>query len=506
LPYLSIDVGSSSVKAGVISEDGILLGFGRAPSPMKRGPGGVHEADPLDWIEAAFASGRTAICDAGSAITGAGAAIAGGLEIRAIAVSGHGPTLLAADSGGRPIRPALAWMDRRASREAEEVSRIAGFPIDAGFYLPKALRLWRSFADVRERARWFFSCPEYLAFALCGEAATYLPRPGYEPYIWDERAIGILGLPKELFPPFVAPAARIGALLAGPAEKLGLSAGIPVVSAFPDFLAAVVGSAAVEPGVACDRSGTSEALNLCASSPYPSREMLSLPHPIEGLWNLSGGVSAAGAAIDWLDGLLGPDRGPDSTASVADSGFGLAAASRVSALAQASSPGAGGLVFIPYLAGERAPLWDLSRRGAFVGLSLGHGRPEMARAVCESLAFGLRIVADLARSGGFPLALARASGFAARDDFLCSLKAEALGLPVEAPAIADCELVGDAAACAVALGDSGGLAESAASLYRSRALFEPVSHGSYDDAYGAFRAALAALGPYDASRSKEGGA
>jgi xylulokinase len=391
VPYLSFDIGSSSVKAAVVSEEGRLLGFGRSLSPLSHGPDGAHEADPLAWIEAAYDSGRRAIAAARSSPDPRGA------EIRAIAVSGNGPTLLAADADGSPIGPALSWMDRRAASEAEEVSRIAGFPIDAGFYLPKALALWRGSEDTRSRARWFFSCPEYLAFVLCGEAVTYLPSPGYEPYIWDDRAIGLLGIPKELFPPFIAPARRMGSLSGEPAEKLGLAAGIPLVAGFPDFLAAIVGSATVEPGWACDRSGTSEALNLCAGSPFPGRALLSLPHPIEGLWNLSGGISAAGAAIDWLDGLLGlGDRDASRGSPVASAALDLPAATRVSGLARSSSPGAGGLVFLPYLAGERAPLWDPDRRGAFVGLSLGHSRADMARAACESLAFGLRFVADLA--------------------------------------------------------------------------------------------------------------
>jgi xylulokinase len=494
VPYLAIDIGSSSVKAGVVSEAGDLLGFGRAPSPMTRGEDGAHEADPHAWIEGAYLAGSAA----------AAAARRGGSSgpfVRAIAVSGNGPTLLAADASGRPIGPAVAWMDRRAAAEAEEVSRIAGIRIDPGFYLPKALRLWRGSSEIRERARWFFSCPEYLAFVLCGEAATYLPACGYEPYIWDEAVLSRLEIPKSLIPPYVAPASKIGALSSAPAERLGLAAGIPVVAAFPDFLAAIVGSSAVDPGCACDRSGTSEALNICARSPFSDGRILSLPHPVDGLWNLSGGVSAAGAALDWLDRVLALEAAAGCEDPVP--GRDAPAAVRVSKLAASSSPGAGGLVFIPYLSGERAPLWDPNRRGAFVGMSLERGRADMARAACESIAFGLRLVADLVGSAGFPVDLVRASGFAARDDFLCALKADVLGVPVEAPAVADCELVGDAAACAVALGDAAGLAESSRALFRPRRRFEPEAAAAYEGPYTAFRSALAALADFDASRTKD---
>jgi len=311
----------------------------RRPLALVHGSDGAHESDARLWVEAALSAGAEAVAEArrGSDI-----------EVRAVSVSGNGPTLLAADSAGRPLGPALSWLDRRAAGEAEEVSALAGIRIDPTFYLPKALRLWRSAGEkLRGKIRWFFSCPEYLVFSLCGEALTYLPHPGYEPYIWNSEMIAALHLPAERFPPFVAPAKIAGKLLSIAAARLGLSAGIPVVSGFPDFLAAIVGSASVEIGVACDRTGTSEAINLCADRPFSRRDLLSLPHPLDVLWNISGGVSTAGAALEWL-------------ASTLDAGIGLNGSTKVDGLlaeARLAAPGAKGLVFLPYLAGERAPLW-----------------------------------------------------------------------------------------------------------------------------------------------------
>jgi xylulokinase len=498
--YLLFDIGSSSLKAAIITEEGRLLGLarralsqGRAGAEPGRGrdagalgrEAGVHEADAAGWIEAAYSAGAEALTAARRASGEAR------LEIRAISVSGNGPTLLAVDASGEPLGPALAWMDRRALAEAEEVSALAGRVIDPSFYLPKALRLWRE-ADPagRSRLRWFFSCPEYLLFALCGTAITYLPHPGYEPYIWNAGMIEALGLPLDRFPPFAAPAARTGLLLPGAAGRLGLAPGIPLVAGFPDFLAAIVGSACVGIGSACDRSGTSEAINICAERPYPTRALLSLPHPVEGLWNVSGGVSTAGAALEWLAKALVSTNG---RARESD-GAGLLAEATL------APPGARGLVFLPYLAGERAPLWDSSRRAAFTGLSMDHGRPEMARAVCESLAYGLKLASDLAQAEGLPFDLLRVSGQAAGDDFLCGLKADILAVPVEAPEIADCELLGDAAACALSLGDASSLAESATSLMRVRRRFEPGASGAYAKAFESYKAALEALAAVDHRR------
>jgi xylulokinase len=412
------------------------------------------------------------------------------MEVRALSVSGNGPTLLATDASGEPLGPALSWLDRRAAREAEEVSALAGIPIDATFYLPKALHLWR-LADERlkERIRWFFSCPEYILYALCGEAVTYLPHPGYEPYIWNLTMITALGLPADRFPPFVAPASVAGRLLPNVAESLGLTAGVPVVAGFPDFLAAIVGSGSVEIGIACDRSGTSEAINLCSNRPFPRRDLLSLPHPVDGLWNVSGGISTAGAALDWLAKTLG-----EADASEKFEGNTVASLLDIAGL---SPPGARGLAFLPFLAGERAPLWDSSRRGAFVGLSVEHGKAELARAVCESLAFGLRFSVDLAQAEGMSLSLVRVSGQAASDDFLCAMKADVLGISLEAPEVSDCELVGDAAACSLALGESSSLADAARRLLRIRRRFEPMRSPLYENAYIHFKDALQTLEQVD---------
>ena len=417
MAYLCFDIGSSALKAAVLSEEGRLLSVSRSPVSLTIGPNGAHESNPRQWVSAALSSGFAAIAEARLAFPR--------LIVRALAVSGNGPTLLATDGNGAPIGPALSWLDRRAVTEAEEVSALARRTIDPSFYLPKALRVWRSAsAAERKSIRWFFACPEYLLYALCGEAVTCLPSPGYEPYIWDLSAISALGLPADRFPPYLPPAAIAGRLLPMIADRLGIAAGIPAVVGFPDFLAAVVGSGSVEIGIACDRTGTSEALNLCADRPFPRRDLLSLPHPITGLWNAS-------------------------------------------------------------------------RRAAFAGLSSSQGRPDLARAACESLAYGLRLSTDLARAEGFPIDLIRASGHAANDDFLCELKSDILGLPVEVPEITDCELAGDAAACACALGDAATISEAARAFVKVRRRFEPRASVAYEGAYEHFKDALAALEAVD---------
>lgn len=498
MPYLSIDIGSSAVKAGVISERGELLGIARRASPLLNTADEAHEADALLWIDAAASACRE-LLSRGDRV-----------EIRALCVSGNGPTLVPVDGQGQPLGLALTWMDRRASSEAAEVSVLAGRIVDPSFYLPKALRLWRSSEELRKRLRWFFSCPEYLVFALSGRPVTYLPHPGYEPYVWSEALIEGLGLPRDRFPPFIEPGALVGPLLPRSAERFGLPAGTPVVAGYPDFLASIVGTATVRSGLVCDRGGTSEAVNLCADRAFPGRELLSLPHAVAGLWNVSGGLSTAGKALEWFAGAGGygarpPARRQGQTATTAaPQGSDADAPSELLAEARRSPAGAKGLFFLPYLAGERAPLWDSERRGAFLGLSLMHERGDLARAVCESIGFGLRLPLELARAAGFPVELVRASGASARNAFLNALKADILNLPLETTEVADGELVGDACASALALGEATDIAEAALALVRVERRFEPDAAlaDRYELAFAEYRAAVAALGPVDAGLAR----
>lgn len=471
--YLTFDIGTSSVKGALLGEDGRAARVERAPVGLYRGPGeSAWEAEPEEWWKALGECARSLVRDAAG-------------PIRAVAVSGNGPTLVPTDREGNPVGRAISWMDRRSRDQADRISALLGFPLDPSFYLPKVLWLRENSPEDFERTVRFFSCPEWAAFRLCGEACTYLADPYYERYTWGGNAASALGLDASLFPPYAAPGRILGGLLPAASRETGLPAGTPVVSAFPDFLASLLGSGAVEPGIACDRAGTSEAFNLCAPAPCADWSFLSLPHAVPGLWNISGGLSTSGKALEWYARAAGF---PENDRSGARKVFGAA---------EKSVPGARNLLFLPFLAGERAPLWRRDLRGAFLGLSIDHGPEDLARAVAESIGFGLRLTSQGLAERGQAARLVRVSGRPARNTFLSRLKADILALPVEVPEVPDCELTGNAAACAVALGDGSSLAESAARLVRVESRFEPDPgmRNEYDRLFGIFSDAVESLIP-----------
>lgn len=466
--YCGIDIGTSSIKCLLVDEAGTRLGLGRAPVGLYR-EGSAYEADPLEWLKASALALAEARANAGLDDSGLRS------RLRGLAVSGNGPTFVAVGADGLPVGRASSWMDRSAATEAATLSKLAGRRIDPSFYLPKALRALA--ADRKGLIKKLFSGPEYLAFTLGAGAVSYLANDYYDAFVWDLETARKYGFDASLFPPYVAPAERIGTVSAHAAEAIGLPTGIPIVSGFPDFLAALVGSGTVVPGLACDRSGSSEAINVCAGRASPNPAVFSLPHAIPGLWNLSGGLTTSGKALEWFSRVAGYS-GLGSDSVYQDAGM---------LPADSDLP-----LFLPYLAGERAPLWNPDLRGAFVGLSLSHGRREMARAVVEAIAFGLRLAADTIKADGFTIDSVRCSGAAAHNDALCTIKAEVLGLPVEVPQTPECEAMGDACACAVALADHASLGEASRAMVHVESRFDPSRAGQaiYDERYTRWRAAL----------------
>ena len=465
---LAIDIGTSAVKAGLFADSGELgrTGSARVPQGASRDPL-AHEIPPEAWI-GALASVMPRL-------------LAGSRRPDLVVVSGNGPTLLPVDAEGRPLHAALTWMDRRALEEAAVASAAVGTYIDPSFTLPKALWFAKRRPEVYERAAAFLSCPEYIVRVLAGESTTILPE-GYERHFGDPAIFARLGLDPAKFPPPVRPGALVGSVTAAGEDATGVPAGAHVVAAGPDFLAALIGTATVAPGRACDRAGTSEGVNLCAARPVDEPSLLCVPHIVPPYSNVSGTVSTSGAALEWWRRASGSEAAPYGD-FIAEAG--------------AAAKGASRLLFLPYLSGERAPIWDADARGAFLGLALGHGRAEMTRAVLESTAFAMRDIIEVMEAAGAPVAELRATGKPSRNPVWNRLKADVTGRPISVPECGEPELLGDACFAMAAAGRYSSLAEASEDLVRMGSAVEPdpASRGLYDELFGLYRQAYEALKP-----------
>jgi len=467
---LAVDIGTSVFKAALFDAQGNRRALASVPLASSLGAKARHEADCAQWLRA------FEICVA---------RLRAGSKVEAIAICGNGPTLApvlksrvrssmdAPFSATLRAAPARLWLDRRAVEAAAIVSREAGAFVDASFALPKALDIKMREPALYEKTEVFLGCPELLACALSGEARTVFPADGLERWFWDDALLERLGLDREKFPPFIRPGEIFGPLSARAAFGLGFQAGIPVISGGSDFIAAIVGSGATVPGAACNRCGTSDGVNVCAREPATDGRLMSYRHPAKPFFNVSGIISTTGKAIEWALALVGARNYAEFFA-----------------LAKSARPGSGGTVFLPYLSGERAPVWKALARGALRGLGLETGRAEIARATIEGINFAARdIIETIAESGALAREL-RVCGAQARDDFFCQIKADVTGKAVISPAQSETELLGLAAIASRALGRHEDFARAAKAFAKPGKIFRPAKKCAalYDDLFSKYRA------------------
>jgi xylulokinase len=266
---------------------------------------------------------------------------------------------------------------------------------------------------------------------------------------------------------------RVGRVTNAAARRYHLSAGTEVIAGGPDFALSLLGTRTVSPGRTCDRSGSSEGINHCVDRPVAIPGFRTFPHLSAGLFNISAIIRASGLSVDWLLEIFDecrPKRAP--------SAFAYEATLR---LASSVPPGAHGLVFLPYLL-------EKNRSGFFAGLSIAHGRADMARAVVESSGFAVRRHLDEIEAHGLELTGLYVSGGPAHSTNWCRMRANLTGKPLLRPVIVDSELAGCACAAYAALGVYANPVEASEAIVRTADSFEPDRSDTtqYDEAYERF--------------------
>jgi len=475
---LAIDLGTSEVKTGLFTLDGRLVGLERAGYPTLRSGQGVAEQDPHAWWAAMV---QTTLRLA-----------PGERRIAAICCSGQGPTLVPTNAAGSPTGRAVTWLDTRAAAEVSELAALTGrFSWELGV-LPAALHLERTAPAALGDVRWYLNAWEAVACRMTGVAAeTRLPGQLRA----DPGDVAQSGIRVDRLPPVIEAGRPLGELLPAPARELGLAAGTPVVAGMVDAYASFFGAGLLDAGDAVDTGGTSGGFAVYADRALAIPGSFCAPAPIAGLWVLGGAMNATGKALDWLAGIVGQGVGR-AVGQRAEHGVGPSlSVEALLAEAAAVPPGAAGLLFLPYLAGERSPIWDPDARGAFVGLTVSHTRGHLVRAVVEAAALALRHVIDPIVAAGAPVRELRVSGGPAQSPAWNQLKADVTGLVVAVPRVAETAVLGAAIAAA------GGIAAYPDLIAATRAMVsidrrlapDPANRATYDESFAAYVALYPAL-------------
>lgn len=471
---LGIDLGTTETKVGLLDMRGMPIALARAGYDLSMPQPAWAEQEVEHWWRAIVHATRQVMSEADEPPI-------------AISVVGQGPTVVATDETRRALRPAITWMDRRATEEVAELQRTLSTSAFGLGVIPTALWLSRYEPDVLERTRYLLMSWDYMAYRMCGTAVSSGVGSGRP--VGDLTRIG-------LAPTFVAHSVAwgtpVGRLLPDVAAELLLPAGVPVVSGSNDALATFFGAGLSQRGQAVDTGGTSGGFAVYWDEVLEIPGAISSPAPVRGLQLYGGMMSASGKSLDWLSKVVGSNTGGVDGAS--------REAMTVEILLEEADrvpPAAEGLVFLPYLAGERSPIWDEDARGAFLGLSLRHGRGHLTRAVIEAAALAIRHVAQPIRDAGVTVDEMRVCGGPARSSVWNQVKADVTGFVVSVPRVVDSAVVGAAMLAAVGVGAKADIETAIADMASVDHVVWPrnSTRKVYDELFGAYKDAYPAMKP-----------
>jgi xylulokinase len=444
---LAHDLGTTGNKANLFDERGQPVASAFAGYETAYPRPGWAEQDAADWWRAVRDSTQELLASSG---------VAPG-DIAVVSFSGMMNGALAVDATGTPLRSAIIWADQRATAEAEflanqcgfeQVYRRTGHRPGASYTAAKALWIQRHQSELYARTHQFLQAKDYAAYKLSGVLATdYSDASGtnlfdLEQRDWAVDMIEAVGLDPHKLPPVHPSSTVIGQVTPQAAAETGLLAGTPVVIGGGDGACATVGAGSVRPGDAYNYIGSSSWIAVTAEQPLydPQMRTFTFAHLDPQLCFPTGSMQCAGGSFDWLERLL---RGEGETQLYDE----------MSVAAADIEPGARGLLFLPYLIGERSPHWNPLARGVFVGLTMSHGRAEMARAVLEGVAFNLKMILDAFLEQGTAIQAMRLIGGGARSALWRQILADVYGLPILRPALlAEATSLGAAIAGGVGVG------------------------------------------------------
>ncbi len=476
---LGVDVGTTATKAVLVDQSGHVVSQGRAEYPTTHLQIGWVEQDPNDY----WKSFCQAVSEALSAAPGS--------KISGIAISSQAPTLIAVDELGIPVRNAMIWMDRRAQAQAQQmatkfsnISQITGNRADPYYVAAKIKWFIENEPDNYQKTKYFLQIPGYLNYKLTGKFsidtahASLLQLRSADNLNWADEIMKFVGVSQDKFPQIANASQLLGEVIEN--NGSAIAAGVRVYFGSVDGCSAAVEAGVLDPGVVAEMTGTSTVLIMPTDGNNFNDAFVAIDHAIEGRQLRLGAMVASGASVQWLHQTVLKEQ---------------IALDELSTLAKDVAPGSEGLIFLPYMMGERSPIWNTNARGVFFGLSLTTTPAMMLRAVLEGTAFALAHNVEIARASGIKIDEIRSIGGGTKSKLWNQIKADVLGIPVVILQDSIGAAVGDAYLAGIG---SGVFTDIRATLksnikIESKYLPDEKTHIYYQQRYSRFRALYESL-------------
>jgi len=498
---LAHDLGTTGNKATLYDADGRLVGSAFYSYGTEYAHAGWAEQNPEDWWRAVCASTQQLLREANVSP----GAVAG------ITFSGQMMAAVPLDAHARPLRNAIIWADQRAVEQErwlgerippEDVYRITGHRLSASYSLCKILWLRDNQPDVYAATHRFVHAKDAIVARLTGNFATEptdasgMNLYDLDAWDWSGRIIDAAGIDPAKLPELRRSIDVIGGVLPEVAGEVGVPAGTPVVIGGGDGMCAAAGAGVVREGAAYNYIGSSSWIALATEKPIydPDYRTFTWAHLVPGMYSPCGTMQMAGGSYQWArDQVFLVEK-------MAAEAIGTSPYELMNTAGAKSPPGANGLLYLPYLLGERSPRWNPRARGAFIGLTVRHTHADMVRAVLEGVTMNLRVILEAFRAQGAQIEAMRVIGGGARGRFWNQIMADMYGVPVQRLAILEeATSMGAALAGGVGVGlyKDFGMSETMNAI-AEEIRPDPAAQAAYAKTYPIFEAAYQALLPvYD---------
>lgn len=485
------DLGTTGDKASLHHDDGRLVASVTVPYPAHFAAGGIAEQNPQDWWDAVVSATRDLMASTDTAPA----------DVAGLVVSGQMMGAVLLDADGEPARPAIIWADTRSGAQqreleaalgAEHAYELLGHRLNPTYSVSKIMWVRDNEPDVWTRVRRTCVAKDFIVLRLTGRLATdRSDASGTNVYdqlrgTWSDEVLTAARLDPALFPEILDSTAIVGTLTPSAADALGLTTDAQVVMGGGDGPMAAVGSGIVAPedgAYVC--LGTSSWISFAADAPLhdPAMRTFTFDNVVPGSFVPTATMQAGGASVQWIAEALSPDPArPETGRLTAEAADGIDTED---------------LYFLPYLLGERSPIWDPDARGAFVGIGRHHTRAHLVRAVLEGTAFNLLTCIQAFRESGAVIDRIDAVGGGAQGDAYLAVLADVWGIPVRRRTVVEeANSLGAAVTAAVGLGLADFTAARALSEVTAEFTPDAGRHAVYAERHARFTDAYTALKPW----------
>jgi xylulokinase len=460
--YLSLDIGTTGTKVALVSAAGGTVGQAYSEYAIDSPAPGFAEQNPGAWWDSVLSGCRSLKHSHPAAMK----------AIRAVGICGQMHTHIYLDAAGKPLRPAITWMDQRALSVIRDLGPDAASIImeetsnsaTPTYTAPQMAWVRKNDPETWKAAKHILIAKDYIKYRLTGNMLTdYSEASGtllfdVRKREWSQKMFDLFSIPRSMLPDAAPSAAVMGEVTHEVSSLTGIPASTPVANGCADNSAAALGAGMTGKGQVTLIIGTAGVISACSDVPLPDRDhrVLCWNYCLENRWINLGVMQTAGESLNWFKNAFDKDRGENS-------GDVFSAYNRETAFVP---DGCEGLMFLPYLNGERTPYWDSYARGVFFGVNIGSTKAHFVKAIMEGVSFALRHNIETVESLGMPVEHVQAVGGGLKSPVWLSILSQIISRPITTVGNADTGSVGNSIIAGMAVGDYATADEAVKQLVR----------------------------------------